>query len=65
MAKYIVEFKQADSSGYTHTKRTFDDLNRAKLSAEEALAGGNEIEYLIIRRVKDKVVTVKIKETAK
>lgn len=65
MPKYIVEFKQADADGYIHTKRTYFDMFKAVEEAKAALAGANDFEYLIVRRAKDKVVNVKVKETAK
>ena len=52
MARYIVEFKQADNDGYIHTKRSFDELRLARAAAEGYISG-NDFEYLVIRRVKD------------
>lgn len=63
MSKYVVEFKQADTEGYIHTKRTYPEMSQAVAEAKAAMDGRFDFEYLVVRRVKDKTVTVKVKET--
>ena len=65
MAKYVVEFKQADNDGYVHTKRTYPELEQTVAEAKAVLNGQGDFEYLIVRRIKEKTVSVKVKEATK
>lgn len=55
MARYNVEFKKADNEGYLQTKRVYPDCDSAVKEALAMLNSGGDFEFLVVRRIKEKL----------